>query len=134
MNLVRVFGDKSGETHLSDIELPPAGYPQDKGSSARLLSLSEIPATTVTIAQLLDRRPDNGLHTAPRRQVVAVLRGALQVTTTTGDSRCLRAGDCLLADDVDSKGHITTDVGDEPLATLVVGIDSEWQLPGADHL
>jgi hypothetical protein len=57
----------------------------------------------VTIARLLGRRPDDGLHTAPRRQVVAVLRGALEVTTTTGESRCLRAGDCLLADDVDSK-------------------------------
>lgn len=131
MNLIRVFGDESGETHLSDIELLPAEHPQNKG--AQLLSLSEIPATTVTIAQLLDRRPDDGLHTAPRRQLVAVLRGALEITTTTGDRRCLRAGDCLMADDVDSKGHISTDVGDEPLATLVVGITSEWKLPSADH-
>jgi hypothetical protein len=131
VNLVRVFGDESGETHLSDIQLMPTEYPQIK--AVRLLSLSEIPATTVTISRLLDRRPDDGLHTAPRRQVVAVLRGALEITTTTGDRRCLRAGDCLLADDVDSKGHISRDVGDEPLATLVVGIASEWFLPEAER-
>jgi hypothetical protein len=121
MNFARVYADEAGETHLTAIELPSGGDGR--------FGLSGVPTTTLTIGRLTERKFDQGWHTAPRRQIVVVLCGALEVTTTTGDCRRFNAGDCLLADDLDSKGHITREVGEDYLATLTIGIPPDWQLP-----
>jgi hypothetical protein len=127
LKLVRVYADEAGDTHLADIDVPDA---EDVGGGvAGLLSLGDIPATTMSLSQSAGHRADMDFHTPGRRQLVAFLRGALEVTTTTGETRRLEAGDCLLADDVDSKGHISRDVGEEPWSTLVVGIGPEWVGP-----
>ena len=120
MKLVRVYADEAGDTHLADIEVPAAD--DVGGVVSELIPLGDIPATTFSLSQSPDHRADMDFHTPARRQVVAFLRGELEVTTTTGETRRLESGDCLLADDVDSKGHISRDVGAEPWATLVVGI------------
>jgi hypothetical protein len=109
------------------MELPPVEGGDD-GVAGRL-SLRDIPTTTLHITQLSDRMPDRERHTAPRRQLVVVLRGELEITTTEGDQQRFRTGDCLLADDLDTQGHITRDVGDEPLITLAIGIVPEWRCP-----
>jgi hypothetical protein len=126
MRLLRVWADISGETHLTPIDLPAIESPV--GSTTRF-GLGDIPTTTLTIGRLAERKFDQGWHTPPRRQIVVVLRGALEVTTTTGDCQRFGPGDCLLADDLDSKGHITRDVGDEQLATLTIGIPGDWEIP-----
>jgi hypothetical protein len=41
----------------------------------------------------------------------------------------LQPGDVLFADDMDSKGHISRDVGAEPLTMMTIGIGSEWEGP-----
>ena len=132
MKLVRVYADESGETHLAEIELPSADDLAGEAGN-KLLALRDIAATTVTISQLLGHRQDLNYHTPARRQIVALLGGELEVTTTTGETQRLQAGDCLLADDLGSKGHISKSVGDEPWATLVVGIATGWQVPSADQ-
>jgi uncharacterized cupin superfamily protein len=58
-----------------------------------------------------------------------VLQGELQIVTTLGHEERLHPGDVLLADDVGSKGHISRDVGDQPLMLMAIGIGSDWQLP-----
>ena len=129
MNLFRVFADNDGETHLERIDVTRFARPED-GQPARV-GLKEIPATTLTITELLERKPDLGLHPAPRRQLVIVLRGALEVTTTAGDVERFGAGDCLLTDDVTGNGHLTREVGDEPLASVIVGVSADWACPTA---
>jgi hypothetical protein len=124
MAFFRVYADDSGATHLAPIDLPQVS------GAPRRLGLRDIPATTITIGELLERKPDGGLHTPPRRQVVVVLRGELEVTTTSGDQQRFGPGDCLLADDLDSQGHTTRDVGSDRLRTLTVGITSDWEPPG----
>ncbi len=128
MNLFRVYGDESGETHLVRIDLPLVENPPD-GLGTRL-GLLNVPATTLDINELLGPKEDRGFHTISRRQLVVVLRGVLEITTTAGDCERLQAGDCLIADDPDTtKGHRARDVGDERLASLVVGIGPEWECP-----
>lgn len=127
MKFVRVFADESKETHLKPIDLPAV---EGQDGSTKRFGLGNIPTTTMTIGRLAERKFDQGWHTAPRRQIVVVLRGALEVTTTTGDCQRLGPGDCLLADDLDSQGHITRDVGEEYVATLTVGVPAEWHFPG----
>ena len=48
--------------------------------------------------------------------------------TTLGQSERLRPGDVLLADDGGTKGHISRDVGDDPLMLMAIGIDPAWDL------
>jgi uncharacterized cupin superfamily protein len=86
------------------------------------------------LGEFVGRKPDVGVHHAPRRQFLVVLGGELEIVTTLGQQRRLQPGDVLLADDVESKGHISRDVGDAPLMLMAVGIGSEWEGPELDPL
>jgi hypothetical protein len=125
VNLFRLYGDDGGDTHIARVELPP----RRDGDGPRRLGFADIPTTTMTIGRLLEPKPDVGLHPAPRRQLVVVLRGALEVETTSGDVQQIGPGDGLLTDDLESKGHFTRQVGAEPLSTLAVGLAEDWELP-----
>jgi hypothetical protein len=127
VNLLRVYGDGAGETHLAKVELPLMGDASEPAASR--LVLQGIRTTTLNVVERPDRRPDSGFHAAPRRQLVVILRGALEITTTTGDNHRLQQGECLFADDVGTKGHLTRDVGDELLIALMVGIVDDWSFP-----
>jgi hypothetical protein len=69
------------------------------------------------------------LHPAPARRLLALLRGEYEIITNTGESCIVRAGDCLLADDVASKGHRTREVGDERVMMVSVEIPADWVCP-----
>jgi hypothetical protein len=122
-----VYGDEVGETHLTKLQLS-AETLGDNGRAVRR-GLENVPATTVGMGEMLERRPTQDLHTAPRRQLVIVLRGAFEITTTMGDHYRFGPGDCLFADDLDTKGHTFEDVGDEFLETISVGISTDWEIP-----
>src|SRR5262245_11834970 len=127
--VLRVFADESGDTHLTEIELPPCQGVFE--NPPKMVGINDIPATTLTIVDVQERLPDKDFHPAPRRQLVVVLRGTLEITTRSGDRERITVGDCLLADDMGSRGHLTRDVGDVPLASVTVGIDPAWVAPDA---
>ena len=129
MALYRVYGDEAGETHLATIELPVLDVHSE--GVARLRGLIDIPATSAGVVELLEPTPSQDLHPAPARRLLVFLRGETEIRTTSGDRLVLRAGDCLLADDVDTKGHYTTDIGTEPRTMVSIGIDPDWQRPDA---
>jgi hypothetical protein len=116
--------DDRGETHLTEWVLPVS-----ETAVGSVQGTSELPVTTAGIGGFLDRKPDSGLHEAPRRQFVLVLRGRLEVETSLGQHHELYPGDVMLADDVGSKGHYTRDVGDLPLMLMTVGLDASWAGP-----
>jgi len=127
MALYRVYGDEAGETHLAEIELPE--FEVNSEGVEKLRGVLNIPAITVGIVQLTKLTPSQDLHPAPERRLLVFLRGQTEITTTSGDRKVLRAGDCLLADDVDTKGHYTRDIGPEPRTMVTVGIPRDWHLP-----
>lgn len=124
IEVTHLFADPQGETHLATIALPTRVSESGVG-----LSRIEIPTTTAIFVEYLDAFPDHGLHCAPRRQFAQCLRGAFEVTTTTGESKVLGPGEWLLADDLDSKGHLTRGVGSESRVNLAIGIADGWELP-----
>lgn len=126
MRCLHLHGDPGGETHLDSIELPIM-----ETYAGVVAGLSEIPATTMGMGRFLERKPDVGVHNAPRRQFLVVLQGVLELVTTLDQREYLHPGDVLLADDVGTKGHISRDVGDEPLMLMAIGIDPAWELPSA---
>lgn len=127
MTLYRVYGDEAGETHLSTLELPAIDVHSE--GVARIRGLVNIPATTAGVVELLEPTPSQDLHPAPERRLLVFLRGETEIRTTSGDRLILRTGDCLLADDVDTKGHYTTDIGDEPRTMVAISVPPEWEVP-----
>ena len=125
MRCWHLHGDPAGETHLTLV-----GLPERDSYAGRVRGLSDIPVTTMGMGEFLGRKPDVGVHNAPRRQFLVVLQGELEIVTTLGEHQRLRPGDVLLADDGGSKGHVSRDVGDDPLMMMAIGIDGEWELPG----
>jgi mannose-6-phosphate isomerase-like protein (cupin superfamily) len=51
--------------------------------------------------------PNASPHCAPRRQLVVILEGELQVELDSGEKRLFRPGQILLAEDTTGSGHIS---------------------------
>ena len=124
---VRMHTGDAGHTVFTDVELPG---PAVIAEGVRNHWLRDIPAITVNIIELLERRPKLELHPPPRRQWVIILQGAMEISTTAGERRRFERGDCLLAEDMEGAGHETLDVGNERLVTLNIGVPDSWRCPG----
>lgn len=70
---------------------------------------------------------DQTWHTAPRRQIVTILSGVVEVTTTDGATRRFGPGQMFLADDMGGKGHLTRTV-DGPAQVLFAPMPPEVDL------
>lgn len=124
MRVLHLHGDAAGDTHLTELELPVR-----ETSAGMVGGISDIPATTTGFGVFVERKPDVGVHQAPRRQFLVVLQGVLEIVTTLDRRERLHPGDVLLADDVGTSGHTSRDVGDQPLALMAIGIADGWQPP-----
>jgi hypothetical protein len=120
--------DAAGESYLE-----PLAMPVKETFAGTVRGLNDIPAITVGMGEFVGRKPDVGMHEAPRRQFLVVLGGELEIVTTLGQQQRLRPGDVLLADDVGSKGHISRDVGEAPLMLMAIGIGGDWEGPGLEE-
>ena len=123
MRCLHLHGDADGETHLTEIE-----FPVRETHAGVVRGVSDIPALTMGMGAFVERKPDVGMHHAPKRQFLVVLQGELELITSLEQRELLGPGDVLLADDIGTKGHISRDVGDDPLMLMAIAIDPEWQL------
>ena len=126
-NVYRVCADEHGDTHVTLLELQAVDDPGE--GVARVRGLLGIPAINLGIVELVERMPGHELHPAPERRLLALLRGEYEIITSTGETCVVRAGDCLLADDVGSNGHRTREVGDERVMMVSVQIPDDWECP-----
>jgi hypothetical protein len=126
-SVYRVYADQRGDTHLAMLQLPGVDNPGE--GATRVRGLLGIPAVNCAVVELVERMPGHELHPAPERRLLALLRGAYEIITSTGESCVVRTGDCLLADDVGSNGHRTREVGDERVMMVSVQIPDDWACP-----
>lgn len=125
MACFHLHGDAAGETHLAQLELPVK-----ETYAGTVRGVNDIPATTMGFGEFVGgRKADAGMHNAPRRQFLVVLKGELELETSLGKRERLRPGDVLLADDIGTKGHHSRDVGEAPLMLMAIGIGSDWNAP-----
>ncbi len=122
MKVVRVFAGDDGESHFEDVDIEVS--PQ--GGIGRLSKLISGPGV---VFREVDGDYDLDFHQAPRRQFVVNLRGGVDITVGSGETRRLQSGDILLAEDTSGRGHKSRAVDGRPRSCLFVPIDEDVTLP-----
>lgn len=134
MAMYHLHGDDAGETHLTPVELTlidAAASGEGEGSANRVRTGPRFTTFDAGYAEIVDPLQDSGLHVAPRRALLAILRGGYFIKTTAGDEVTLQGGDCMFADDIGTKGHWSWEVGDEPMTMLSIGVPDDFELPSS---
>ena len=99
MKLIWIRAGDDGESHLEELDLPI----ETAGNSA---VTALIPALRTGFG-FLNVSEAQGWHQAPRRQMVTVLEGALEIECGDGSTARFHAGDAFIADDLAGNGHLT---------------------------
>lgn len=116
MRIHHLYADDKGETHFADIEVEWDNDGPGGKFSKRL------PATGIMFRQA---PPDYDLdwHPAPRRQYIINLDAGAEITASDGETRVIGAGEVLLVEDVDSKGHLSKAINNQVRHCVFVPID-----------
>lgn len=103
MHYTRIYSDESGESRFETVEVPLS----DRGMVG---FLSE--SFAVKSMQFRENKMDYDwdFHNAPARQFIVLLDGEIEITASTGESRKFAAGDVLLVEDTEGKGHKTRNI------------------------
>ncbi len=109
MKITRFYATTDGESRFENLEIPLANPRRDADGHTLLLSHS-FASPGVCFVELPDGLAQDW-HQAPTRQIVVVLSGTMEVTTSDGQTRRWTAGEAFLADDVTGKGHRTRTIG-----------------------
>jgi len=109
--IVRIYTDDKGESHFSHTEV-----------SFNLIDYAP-PAPPISVSDVI---PSKGVvfisspvgwygdwHPAPQRQLMFCLKGELEVTVSSGETRRFGPGSVILVEDTSGKGHISRVVGSE---------------------
>jgi hypothetical protein len=116
MKIVRVYADERGETHFGEVNVELA----DAGP----IGLLSRPVTAKSVIFRKNHRDyDYDWHTAPQRQLIVLLDGAIELEVSDGSRRTVRGGDILLMEDVTGRGHRTRNVEPCERRSLFVVLD-----------
>ena len=109
----RVRTGEDGISHLSEVTIPV---------SLKAVSNYETDWLPVNGGAFFRRTPGDRVvdfHNAPRRQLLIVLSGAMELTLGDGTTLVLAPGDILLAEDLDGQGHQARDLPEHGPRTCV---------------
>ena len=109
MRVTTFSAGPDGESRFSEVEID---LPHER-SDAFGHTIASSPTFTSPRAQfvVLPAGLDQDWHPAPRRQLVTILTGRVEVATPDGQQRGFGPGEVFLADDVDTRGHQTRTIG-----------------------
>lgn len=109
MKVTRFVATPDGGSRFEEMDIPIANPRQDADGHTLLLSNAYTSPGVCFVDLPEDLNQD--WHQAPTRQIVVVLSGSVEVTTTDGRTRRWSAGSAFIAADVSGKGHRTRTVG-----------------------
>ena len=99
-DITRVYNDANGDSYFEDITIPLK-------ASGSIGFLSEAESVKEIIFREGLPSYDYDFHTAPQRQYIILLDGEIEIETSRGDRKQFKAGDILLVEDTEGKGHKT---------------------------
>jgi len=103
MRIVRIFTRPSGDSAIEVRRVPMTAdaRPASKTFQCSSIFFRETP-----------QGHEQDYHNAPRRQLIFLTSGILELEASDGASFVCRPGDLIFAEDVDGKGHITRSLRD----------------------
>lgn len=118
MRVTRIYTESGGDSAFEELELDL--HPDNIGRTSAMM-----PATNVFIRELRAGLV-NDFHQAPRRQLVFLMRGEIELESSRGVGVVHRvhSGECILVEDTTGKGHITRSIGGAVLCVYVPVADS----------
>ena len=109
MKITRFVATATGGSQFEEIEIPSTNARQDAEGNT-LLIYNNYTSPGVCFVDL-PAGLNQDWHQAPTRQVVVVLSGTLEVTTTDNQVRQWSGGEAFIAADVTGQGHKTRTLG-----------------------
>ena len=123
MRVYRIFTRESGESAIEVRQVP-------MGEAERPMSAT-FPCSSIFFRETPEGHVQH-FHTAPRRQLIFLASGILELESSEGRRFILRPGDLIFAEDATGKGHITRSLRDmRGFVHVVVPADfdvSAWPL------
>lgn len=120
---VRIFCDADGDSHFSDEVMPFTLY--DYAPPAPPVSVST--ALDAESVVLLSSPPGwhGDWHPAPRRQLMFVLSGELEVEVSDGEVRRFSSGAVALVEDTSGRGHVSRVVSEGRVFMAAIPLKAE---------
>jgi len=98
--ITRVYSDSNGDARFEDIKIPL----HDAGEIGKLSA--GLPVSSIIFREV-EPSYDYNFHNAPQKQYLILIDGEIEIETTLGEKRQFKAGDVLLLEDTEGKGHRT---------------------------
>ncbi len=98
--VTRIYSDENGDSRFEDIVIPL----HDAGEIGMLSET--IPAKGIIFREVVPGY-DYNFHNAPQKQYLVLIDGSIEIGTSLGELRQFHAGDVLLLEDTEGKGHRT---------------------------
>jgi len=99
-SITRIYSDNNGDARFEDVSIPL----NDAGEIGKLSEA--LPVKTIIFREV-DATYDYDFHNAPQKQYLILIDGEIEIETTLGEKREFKAGDVILLEDTDGKGHRT---------------------------
>jgi hypothetical protein len=116
MRIHHLYSDEHGESHFRDLEVEWISTDRDG-------TISEPrPATRITFRST-PADYFNDWHNPSRRQFVINLDASVEITASDGESRIIGAGEVLLLEDVDGRGHVGRAVARRIRHSVIVAVE-----------
>jgi len=101
----RLYNDESGESHFID-ELLEVTASNFAPPAPPIYVSAGVPAMQVVFL-FLPAGYEGDFHPAPRRQIMTLISGSLESSSSYGESRMFTPGNTMLVEDTVGKGHST---------------------------
>ena len=115
MTITRIAVTPSGGSRFEEMEIELT----DGGEIGRL---SEPYAASSVTFRETDPDYDYDWHRAPRRQLIVLLDGEIEIEVTSGEKRRFSGGDLVLVEDTTGTGHRTRALGQLPRRSLFIAL------------
>ncbi|MBN1301251.1 MAG: hypothetical protein JW995_08525 [Melioribacteraceae bacterium] len=116
MQITRLYTGNDGESYNEEINIPLS----DAGDIGRLSD--KIYATGIIFRET-GGNYDYDFHNAPQRQFIINLDGEIEIETSCGQKKILKAGNILLAEDITGRGHRTKSIDGKKRKSIFVTLE-----------
>ncbi len=116
MRIHNLYEDENGESHFRDIEVEWVRE-RRSGKFSELFAVSGLEFRETSGDYELD------WHPAPRRQYIVNLDAGVRITASDGESRIIGAGEVILVEDTEGRGHLSKSVDGQMRHSIFIPIE-----------